>query len=75
MQLADRFHLWQNLATAVKRLVAKHKGCLVEQPADPITDDAETIAESVGAMAQRRRAHHALVHDMLAEGPRLSGCQ
>ena len=68
VQVADRFHLWQNLATAVERLVAKHKGCLVEQPVRLAADVAETDVEPQGAMAQRRRAHHALVHEMLAQG-------
>jgi hypothetical protein len=68
VQVADRFHLWQNLATAIDRLVAKHKGCLVEQPAAADGEAPQAAEEPQGAMAQRRRAHHALVHDMLAQG-------
>jgi transposase len=66
VQVADRFHLWQNLATAVDRLARRHRECLTEQPAIP-TDNAKA-PELTGAMAQRRKAHHALVHEMIAQG-------
>lgn len=68
MQVADRFHLWQNLATAVDRLARRHRACLIEQPGGPADGDAEIGPKPAGAMAQRRQAHHALVHELIAQG-------
>jgi transposase len=69
LQVADRFHLWQNLAKAVEKCVARHKSCLAESVHTMLVDPAEAeAAEPTGAMAGRRRDHHALVHQMLAQG-------
>lgn len=71
-QVADRFHLWQNIAKAVERCVARHRSCLrATEPAaaGPDTVDPEFQQEEpVGKFAQRARSHHTKVHELLAEG-------
>ncbi len=72
VQVADRFHLWQNLAKAVEKCVAAHRSCLAE-PALPAAGDdtappAEAAPEPAGKFAERARAKHELVHRLRAEG-------
>ncbi|MFB7598952.1 ISL3 family transposase [Streptomyces sp. NPDC056160] len=86
LQVADRFHLWQNIATAVEKAVADHRSCLRDlPPPSPEPEPAwETPAEAApgqeaetddptGKFAERARAHHTLVHDLLAQGMSLRG--
>jgi transposase len=76
VQVADRFHLWQNLAKAVEKCVAAHRACLAE-PAVPAAGDGDEAGQAVeaaqqpdpvGRFAERARRHHALVHELRAEG-------
>jgi transposase len=75
VQVADRFHLWQNLARAVERCVAAHRSCLAEPDPGPAAGDLAPAAgpgagrpEPAGKYAGRVRRHHALVHGLAAEG-------
>jgi transposase len=77
IQVADRFHLWQNLAKAVERSVAAHRACLGEPEPEPAaTPDPGPAAEPpplpepepAGKFAERARRHHAMVHELLAGG-------
>jgi transposase len=75
LQVADRFHLWQGLGRAVETCVAAHRDCLrnpspsgmmpraIPSPGQPHED-----LEPVGRRAERKKAAHALVHDLLAQG-------
>jgi hypothetical protein len=77
VQVADRFHLWQNLAKGVERCVAAHRSCL-DEPASAPTAGPEPASspepppaarpEPSGKYADRARRHHAIVHELLAQG-------
>ncbi|WP_371604959.1 ISL3 family transposase (plasmid) [Streptomyces sp. NBC_01220] len=76
LQVADRFHLWQGLGRAVETCVAAHRDCLrnpmpsgtLSLDTPPASDRPQNGTEPVGRRAERKKAAHALVHEMLAQG-------
>ncbi|MFK0287496.1 ISL3 family transposase [Streptomyces sp. NPDC090499] len=70
VQVADLWHLWHNLAEAVKSLVSKHSSCLRE-PAPAPESPPEVLHPPVshaGRLAERVQQHHTAVHNLIGQG-------
>jgi len=72
IQVADRWHLWHNLAEAVECAVARHRSCLQEPPPQPSPGPEPPApanpAAADGGLAERTRERHAEVHAALGRG-------
>ncbi|WP_246043031.1 transposase [Streptomyces globosus] len=76
LQVADRFHLWQGLGRAVETCVAAHRDCLRDTSPSSMLPEATRLTSGrpqddpapVGRRAERKKAAHALVHELLAQG-------
>ncbi|MGY4919461.1 ISL3 family transposase [Streptomyces sp. 900116325] len=76
LQVADRFHLWQGLGRAVETCVAAHRDCLrspslsgtLLEAISPEFGRPQDDCEPFGRRAERKKAGHASVHEMLAQG-------
>jgi transposase len=80
IQVADRWHLWHNLADHVEKTVTRHHRCLTEQDLTEPTDtpaasdpgqiavDAAAHRADAGLLVPRTRHRYEAVQRLLAEG-------
>jgi transposase len=78
VQVADRFHLWHNLAQHVEKAVGRHHRCLKDGPSSPTSQpppDLGQIADQVtadqaehGRLVERTRHRYEQVQALRAQG-------
>jgi hypothetical protein len=75
IHVADRWHLWKNLAEAVEKTVVHHRALLPEPPASTLVPPTVLVLppdsaspRRSGRLSDRVREQHATVHALLAEG-------
>jgi transposase len=73
LQVADRFHLWQNLGQAVEKDVSAARGdltaALAAEARSKQTCDAPAVVNHRELkVVTRTRRHHAAVHELLGQG-------
>ncbi|MEV0501401.1 transposase [Streptomyces spectabilis] len=74
VQVADPFHLLQNLGTAVERCVRRHNTCLKPPDADEngivhiSFTEPENQTKEMSPIESRLRERHAIVHALLDQG-------
>ncbi|MFI1184641.1 ISL3 family transposase [Streptomyces sp. NPDC020799] len=72
-QCADRFHLWQNLGTAVERASGRLRSTWLPPEREP-SSTAEVLPDKdEGPLTQRNRERHAAVHALMERGVGLTG--
>ncbi|MFF2107518.1 ISL3 family transposase [Rhodococcus koreensis] len=82
IQVADRWHLWHNLAGAVEKTVIRHRADLrpptettsandgTDKPSATIDPTESGLAD--GRLATRTRERHAAIHELLSQGRTIS---
>ncbi|MDM4719147.1 transposase [Micromonospora sp. WMMA1363] len=69
IQVADRFHLLQNLTQAVDRVVRAHRACLKDRPeADAVAQPRPSTEGEPGRRAEVTRQRHAEIHALHTTG-------